>query len=245
MKKIKVLILIMIVSILGYSKFEKNRQLQFLYFSNGGLIGYFDDGTITGCPKCDLTNESINSLKNRKPHSKFKIVENELISEQGGSIPINSMKSNEWAIVNYRKIKEIKSIKELDIIKETQKLFDQYAPKIKKINDAEIGSTEIFVGDLNNDGLDDAIVFFVLNPAGGGNLIVSTEMAVYLNKGNKMKVVAGYSPKTIFSPTEIKNNKIHIIEYEYAEGDNYHFPSIEKHKYLILKGNKLIETNID
>ncbi len=37
--------------------------------------------------------------------------------------------------------------------------------------------------------------------------------------------------------------KIHIIEFEYAEGDSQHFPSIERRKYLILKGNKKI-TNV-
>ncbi|MBK8586838.1 MAG: hypothetical protein IPN88_15995 [Bacteroidetes bacterium] len=39
-----------------------NKLLKYLFYSNGGLRGYFDDGTITGCPKCDLTQENLNSL---------------------------------------------------------------------------------------------------------------------------------------------------------------------------------------
>lgn len=81
---------------------KENRQLQFLYFSNGGLIGYFDDGTIVGCPRCDLMNDNIEAIKTREPHSKFKIENGILISEQGDSVSINSMRNNEWAIVNYK-----------------------------------------------------------------------------------------------------------------------------------------------
>ena len=80
----------------------KDRQLQFLYFTNGGLIGYFDDGTIVGCPRCDLMEKNINTLKNKDPHSEFIIEKDVLITLQGDTIPIKSMKSNEWAIVNYK-----------------------------------------------------------------------------------------------------------------------------------------------
>ncbi|MBQ4912830.1 hypothetical protein J8L85_00175 [Maribacter sp. MMG018] len=81
---------------------KESRQLQFLYFANGGLIGYFDDGTIVGCPRCDLIDENIELIKSRKPHSRFKVIDKILISEQGDSVPINSMKNNEWAIINYK-----------------------------------------------------------------------------------------------------------------------------------------------
>jgi hypothetical protein len=83
---------------------KENKKLQFLYFSNGGLIGYFDDGTIVGCPRCDLMAENIEAIKTREPHSKFKLENGILISEQGDSISINSMRNNEWAIVNYKNI---------------------------------------------------------------------------------------------------------------------------------------------
>ncbi len=132
MKNIKYILLILIVSNLSCKnnqtskntegaidtkkkiEIQQNRQLQFLFFANGGLIGYFDDGTISSCPRCDLTDESIASLKNKKPYSKFKIVDKVLISEQGDTIPINSMKNNEWAIVNYKTILEELKIKKLN-----------------------------------------------------------------------------------------------------------------------------------
>jgi len=78
--------------------------LQFLYFANGGLIGYFDDGTIVGCPRCDLMDKNIEAIKTREPHLKFKMENGFLISEQGDSISINSMRNNKWAIVNYENI---------------------------------------------------------------------------------------------------------------------------------------------
>ena len=74
---------------------KKNRQLQSLYFANGGLIGYFDDGTIVGCPRCDLLDENIDLMKSREPHSRFKIIDKVLISEQGDSIPINSTQTRQ------------------------------------------------------------------------------------------------------------------------------------------------------
>ncbi len=120
MKNITVILLIFVVSILSCennqtskktsetitvekkSETPKEKRLQFLFYANGGLIGYFDDGTIVGCPRCELTDEVVEILKDREPHSKFKIIDNVLISEQGDTIPIDSMRNNEWAIVNYK-----------------------------------------------------------------------------------------------------------------------------------------------
>lgn len=130
-------------------------------------------------------------------------------------------------------------IKKIDVKKETQKLFDKYSSEIEKSKGAVIANSEFIIGDLNDDGLEDAIAFFILTPAEGGNMIIGQEMIVYLNEGDKMKVVARYNPEKTFRPIEIKNNKIHIIEYEYAADDFPNRPSIEKHNYLILNGNKL------
>lgn len=89
------------VNISNQIEVDENKKLQFLFYSNGGLIGYYDDGTIVGCPRCDLMDENIKAMKSKKPHSRFKIIDDFLISEQGDTISIKSMKDNEWAIVNY------------------------------------------------------------------------------------------------------------------------------------------------
>tara|TARA_R110002051_G_C8663577_1_gene489358 strand:+ start:118 stop:684 length:567 start_codon:yes stop_codon:yes gene_type:complete len=145
--------------------------------------------------------------------------------------------------LNKRQTEE-KNVVKIDVERETKKLFDQYAPKIEKTNSAIISNSEILIGDLNDDGLDDSLVYFVLTPAEGGNMLVGQEMAIYLNNGESMKVVAGYNPQNLFRPASIENNKIHIIEYEYAEDDYPNRPSIEVHKYFVLNGNKLLETKI-
>jgi hypothetical protein len=137
---------------------------------------------------------------------------------------------------------DVKPNKKIDVKKETQKLFDIYSLKIEKSNGARFEKREIMTGDLNDDGLEDSLVFFILTPEEGGNMIVGIEMAVYLNKGNRMEVVTSYNPEKTFKPIEIKNNKIHLIEYEYAEDDYPNYPSIENHKYLILRDNKLISS---
>ncbi|MCX2678735.1 hypothetical protein OOZ15_02165 [Galbibacter sp. EGI 63066] len=142
------------------------------------------------------------------------------------------------------KISQRTSTQTIDVKKETQKLFDSYAPEIEKSNGYVIDNSKLLIGDLNDDGHEDALVFFVLTPVGGGNMIMGTQMAVYLNRGDKMEVVAGYDPQKIFKPIEIMNNEIHLIEYEYANEDAPNRPSIENHKCLILNGNKLMESGL-
>ncbi len=50
----------------------EKRKLQYLYHSNSGLIGYFSDGTVSGCPRCDLSSENMSYLLSAKPHSSYR-----------------------------------------------------------------------------------------------------------------------------------------------------------------------------
>ncbi len=38
------------------------RKLRYLSATNGGLIGYFSDGTIASCPRCDLIKSNVENL---------------------------------------------------------------------------------------------------------------------------------------------------------------------------------------
>lgn len=112
------------------NKETQKRNLQFLFYANGGLIGYFDDGTITGCPRCDLITENITALYNKEPHSKFKVENGFLISELSDSILINSMTKREWAIIEYEnQINNPKS-------KLANEFINSYAKNIMKMNEA-------------------------------------------------------------------------------------------------------------
>lgn len=82
-------------------KMTQERNLRFLFYANGGLIGYFNDGTISGCTSCDLNKDNITSLYTKDPHAQFKVEKGFLISELNDTILIDSMTINEWAIIEY------------------------------------------------------------------------------------------------------------------------------------------------
>jgi hypothetical protein len=44
---------------------NKNRQLRHVFYSNGGILAFYSDGTVTGCPQCDLDKDNIESLKEK------------------------------------------------------------------------------------------------------------------------------------------------------------------------------------
>jgi len=84
---------------------KSKRELRYLYFSNGGIIGYFDDGTIAGCPRCDFMKSNIINMFEKKPHGKYTV-------EADGSLLINGSEretpiynSNDfegWALIDYK-----------------------------------------------------------------------------------------------------------------------------------------------
>jgi len=86
-------------------KQTSNRRLKHLFFANGGLRGYFDDGTIRGCPRCDLIELNINSMKrDREVFQTFKEKNNIMTTSDGEVVNFNTVNKerNEWALVNYK-----------------------------------------------------------------------------------------------------------------------------------------------
>jgi hypothetical protein len=49
------------------------RQLRYLYSNNGGLLGYYNDGTVTGLPKHDLTPNNILYMDSVVPFEKYSV----------------------------------------------------------------------------------------------------------------------------------------------------------------------------
>lgn len=80
------------------------RKLRYLYFSNGGLIGFYSDGTVAGCPRCDLVATNIEAMKGNKPHSGYKLENGKIILTDGEEmIPQNKPGSTpEWALIDYK-----------------------------------------------------------------------------------------------------------------------------------------------
>ncbi len=82
-----------------------NKLLKYLFYSNGGLRGYFDDGTITGCPKCDLTQENLNSLYSSQVIGTYVIEGDALVSSEGEREYPDTIQ--DWAMIDFRWIKKI------------------------------------------------------------------------------------------------------------------------------------------
>lgn len=50
---------------------SNERRLRHLYTANGGLRGYFSDGTTVGCPRCDFCKSNIEAMFNAKPDGTY------------------------------------------------------------------------------------------------------------------------------------------------------------------------------
>lgn len=87
-------------------KTEK-RQLRYVFYSNGGIVGYFNDGGIVGCPRCDLIKENIQALYKGKPHDSYTVHDGVIYSNKEGKLkPTN--KEDGWAMINYEWLIEVK-----------------------------------------------------------------------------------------------------------------------------------------
>lgn len=90
---------------------KKKRKLRYLFYANGGLIGYFDDGTVATCPRCDLINENIKSLYSIKPFKKYTVGEDGSLLMDGNirEYPTieNENGNREWAMIDYKWIVDL------------------------------------------------------------------------------------------------------------------------------------------
>ena len=79
----------------------ENRKLRFVSFSNGGIIGYFNDGTISACARCDLTKENIEKLRSENVLRTYKYQNHKIIIEESDTIDIKNNNEN-WAMLDYQ-----------------------------------------------------------------------------------------------------------------------------------------------
>ncbi|MBN9336985.1 MAG: hypothetical protein J0I88_03945 [Chryseobacterium sp.] len=126
-----------------------------------------------------------------------------------------------------------------EAVKQAEKQFVQYLPKILKSRDGILDVQQSYTGDFTGDGIEDIAIYFSLASAEGGNAIVGRGMALYKNEGNKVKVIAGYEPDYLFTVDTISNGKIVIEKMEYAETDGRCCPSIRTKHTLTISGNRV------
>ncbi len=100
---------------------------------------------------------------------------------------------------------------------EALRLFNQYKPTIEASNDARVDDPQVLTGDLNADGVADAIVFFAMTPADGGNAIVGRDAAVYLRGPSGLKVVGSFpAVDACWAPDAIRGSVVYATLYECA-----------------------------
>lgn len=100
---------------------------------------------------------------------------------------------------------------------EALRLFNGYKATIEASNNAVVDEPRILTGDLNSDGRVDAVVFFVMTPADGGNAVVGREAAVYLSTANGLKVAGAFpSVPECWAPDAIRGGIVYATGYECA-----------------------------
>ncbi|MBK7882532.1 MAG: hypothetical protein IPJ81_00840 [Chitinophagaceae bacterium] len=91
---------------------KTEKKLRYLFYANGGLLGYFNNGTIAGCTRCDLSKENIKTLYAEQSFKNY-------IVEKYGSLLIGKNEraypkekdengNKEWAMIDYKWIVDLK-----------------------------------------------------------------------------------------------------------------------------------------
>ncbi len=78
---------------------KTNRELRHLFFSNGGLIAYYNDGTTVACERCELNKNNLEMMFKIKP------VENYSNDEILNEIKENGKEG--WALIDYKWILKV------------------------------------------------------------------------------------------------------------------------------------------
>jgi hypothetical protein len=88
------------------SRFNKHAKanLRYLFFANGGIIGYFDNGTYVGCPRCDFCKSNIASMFNATPTGTYSIEVDGSLLRNGSEKEFPSYNTGDMdgsALINY------------------------------------------------------------------------------------------------------------------------------------------------
>ena len=84
------------------------KELRYLYHANGGMLLYFNDGTIVGCPRCDFIKSNIVASFSAEPDGTYTVEEDGslLINNNDKEFP-NYNEDNGWALIDYKWNKKV------------------------------------------------------------------------------------------------------------------------------------------
>ena len=88
------------------STLNKENKIRFLWFSNGGLIGYYENGDVKICTKCDPIKSNILRLNNSEKFDTYTYTYKDsciLTSKEINCINFSTLDKNPfWLIVDYK-----------------------------------------------------------------------------------------------------------------------------------------------
>lgn len=79
------------------------RKLRYMYAANGGLLAFFDDGTVSACSPCEMIKENVSTLYETPPHARYKKHNNSL-SLNGDRMDFYKDRTlkPEWVLFEYK-----------------------------------------------------------------------------------------------------------------------------------------------
>ncbi len=77
-----------------YKAVKQKKELVYLYTANGGMVGYFSDGSVGGCPRCNFCRSNILAMFKEKPWRKWDLKKpDDFVSYE---------EDNGWVLINYK-----------------------------------------------------------------------------------------------------------------------------------------------
>ncbi len=94
-----IVIIILVVRVFLFMRNLPNeRKLQYVRASNAGILGYFNDGTYVGCPKCDFIEQNMEVIYEGKSIGTWDSRKNPDSFDEDQN---NSDLKSDWVMVNY------------------------------------------------------------------------------------------------------------------------------------------------
>lgn len=73
---------------------KTKKELVYLYTSNVGMVGYFSDGSVVSCPRCDFCKSNIMAMFKEKPMGSWDLVKpDDFVSYE---------EDNGWVLIDYK-----------------------------------------------------------------------------------------------------------------------------------------------
>lgn len=77
------LILLLAVSMFTATTFAQSKaaplKLQYLYASNAGMMGFYSDGSVRSCGRCEFDKSNVSKMATQKSSAKYKVVNNVIV----------------------------------------------------------------------------------------------------------------------------------------------------------------------